>query len=431
MKASDLLSPEYQEIAARMEKSNAADRSMTIASPDSPDSETVYLASPGKAGLFTTPTKKGKAATEYATYNLSYVDVALTKLSSAILDSNTATLATQALSRFIFILFNKSSYTCFADEGHSQNFEIRLYESEADAANPSRGSYIVVTPIELAYHLAQISDVNLSDISPKDLINTNHWRLDKCIRVVNCEGNKIKLIPDSLKILDKIVVNYNLYNEYNPIFLEEYNDKNLELKLLNYIGEPLIYNDGLVNNPGIQNNIAAQIAKLLYLAFDLKAPEKLAYHPIMDTGIVTYTSATGKRKVNYTFEDGNKVREFEKAKSSLDERFLRDDETDQEILALKLVEIFYIGTSPFAGFTTGFYASSTKLLEEALEHIITIAAIDYEMTAIQRDKFHDQVTSLFCQLHTNTSSSEDPGFVLDISVMGSHELHHADEILYQ
>ncbi len=432
IKSSDLATPDYVEIAARMEESDAADRCLTFKSPGTPDAETVLLASPGKADrLFTTPTKKDKAAAEYGSYNLSYVEAALSKLSDAILDPNTATIATQALSRFIFILFNKSPYTCFAEEGHSQNFEIRLYESETAAANPSKNLCRVLTPIELAHHLATISGTDYSTITPEELISVNHWHLDKCIRIVNCEGNKIRLIPDALKILNDIVIHYNLLEQYDARLIAEYNDeKNFELKLLNHIGEPLIYNANLVNNELIQNNIAAQIAKLLYLAFDLKAPEKLVYYPVMDTGIVTYTSATGKKKVNYTFKDGNRVREFQKAQSSLDEKFLRDDVVDQEILALKLVEMFFIGTSPFAGFTTGFHASSTNLLIDTLEHIIRIAAIDYEMPIEQEAEFHDEVIALFSQLQTTTIPLEHADSV-DISVMGSDGMHDVGTLLYQ
>lgn len=432
LKSSDLASPDYAEIAARMEESNAADRCLTVKSPGTPEAETVLLASPGKADkLFVTPTKKGKAADEYGKYNLAYVEAALSKLSDAILDPNTATIATQALSRFIFILFNKSPYTCFAEEGHSQNFEIRLYDSEDEAENPGKNQYRVLTPIELAHYLATISETDYSTTTPEQLISENHWRLDKCIRIVNCEGYKIRLIPDALKILDEIIIKYNLFDRYEASLITEYNDeKNFELKLSNYIGDPLIYNADLVDNGLIQDNIATQIAKLLYLAFDLKAPEKLVYYPIMDTGIVTYTSATGKRKVNYTFKDGSTVREFQKAQSSLDEKFLRDDVVDKEILALKLVEMFFIGTSPFAGFTTGFHGASTHLLINALEHIIKIAAIDYEMSSTQEAKFHDEVTELFSQLQATTIPTEHEDLV-DISVVGSDGMHDVDTLLCQ
>lgn len=400
-----------------MAETHAADRSITISQADEPDT-TVLLSSPSKAErIFSTPTKQQKAIEEYSGYNLLYVTEALSKLSDAILDPNTAIIASQALSRFLFILFSKSPNTCFSDEGHSQNFEIRLYDSEDEAAHPTTNSYKILTPIELAHHLAELS--SLSDYTvttAKELIETQHWRLDKCLRVVNCEGNKIKAIPDSLKILDNIIFHFNLYNEYSSPLINEYNQTQLELKLLNYIGEPLIYNLELVNDDTIQDSISAQVAKLLYIAFDLKAPENLSFYPVMDTGIVTYTSASGKKFVNYTFKNGKAVREFEKSQSSLDDKFLRDEDYDQKILAQKLVEMLYIGTSPFASFTTGFHPFDTNFLLSALEHMIRIAAIDYDMR--DTETFHDEVISIFDELQPSLSSLDHSDLTIEASVLG-------------
>ena len=95
-----------------------------------------------------------------------------------------------------------------------------------------KNQYRVLTPIELAHYLATISETNYSTTTPELLISENHWRLDKCIRIVNCEGYKIRLIPDALKILDEIVIKYNLFDRYEASLITEYNDeKNFELKL--------------------------------------------------------------------------------------------------------------------------------------------------------------------------------------------------------
>ena len=92
--------------------------------------------------------------------------------------------------------------------------------------------------------------------------------------------------------------------------------------------------------------------------------------------------------------------------------------------------MFFIGTSPFAGFTTGFHASSTNLLIDTLEHIIKIAAIDYEMPIEQEAEFHDEVIALFSQLQTTTIPLEHTDSV-DISVMGSDGMHDVGTLLYQ
>lgn len=60
-----------------------------------------------------------------------------------------------------------------------------------------------------------------------------------------------------------------------------------------------------------------------------------------------------------------------------DDNFFRSREKDLAILPQKIVELFIIGTMPFAGFTSGFLNSSSRFLSTCLEKLIDLAAFDY------------------------------------------------------
>ncbi len=60
-----------------------------------------------------------------------------------------------------------------------------------------------------------------------------------------------------------------------------------------------------------------------------------------------------------------------------DDSFFRSREKDLKILPQKIVELFIIGTMPFATFVTGFLNSSKKFLPTCFEKLVALAATDY------------------------------------------------------
>jgi len=205
--ANDLETKPYNDI---LELPKIANRSI------SNNGNTVFLASPIKGGaLKWTPVKRAKAETDFSIFNIKFIQQALDKFNHALESSDEYILniASEALSRFIFIIFNKSKYAVFAKEGNTVSYELRLYKSE-DSAFKAGKDYEVMTARELQ--------------------SMNHDTINKCIRIVDCEGSKIRDIPKALKIINDIIFKYNMLLECDSASIATYNSKyNYQLKLSN------------------------------------------------------------------------------------------------------------------------------------------------------------------------------------------------------
>lgn len=91
--------------------------------------DSVFLFSPGKKSvLFHTPTKQKIAKTLYPIHNKAFISKAIEFFSEAIssTDENTATIACEALARFMFIICSKGKNISFASAGNTLHYEMRL-----------------------------------------------------------------------------------------------------------------------------------------------------------------------------------------------------------------------------------------------------------------------------------------------------------------
>lgn len=221
----------------------------------------IFLFSPGKKKvLFNSPTKQEFAKKAYPAHNKTFIHKAMELFAEAIdeTDENTATIACEALARFIFIICSKSQNVSFATEGNTLRYEIRLYDDPKDAKE-ANDNYSVVKSRELTHY-----DPNT---------------ISGCVRIVNCEGVKIKETPKALKILNEIIEWFNLYDGENDHLLKTYNAKyNSAIILSNYEKDISIYNAELTAK-NYTSDLCYHVAKQLYLAFDLKALEDIVFVP--------------------------------------------------------------------------------------------------------------------------------------------------------
>jgi len=383
-----------------------ADRAMDI------DKQKILLFSPSKGDkLFSsssqkTKTIKAKAMEDFAIHNVEYVKAALEKLKEVINDHNTATIASEALARFIFILFNQSPHTAFAPEGNTAGYEIRLYPSQ-EAAKKGKKDYTVMPPRELqAYIETSGEDINLR------------------VRIVDCEGARIKKITKALKLLNDIVIDLSELSILDEDFVDEFNrNSNILLKLENYEGDITQYNETLTSK-NYQECIPYQIAKLLYSSFDLKALENEVFAHTKNGDIKVYSSATGKKTAQYSFCNGDEERKFQIDGSKIKKNDLfRSKSVDLAILPQKLTELFIIGTMPFLGFKTGFFNSEYTLLHIALKKLVELAAMDYMLDPAAKEVLGEDVFAIYnvfsCSGERNSLAHVD-----SLEVVGDNNMYH-------
>lgn len=364
----------------------------------------VFLFSPGKEKvLFSSPTKQEVAKKSYPIYNKTFIHKAMELFSEAIneTDENTATIACEALARFIFIVCSKGQNISFATEGNTLRYEIRLYDDPNDAKEANE---------------------NYSVVKSRQLKNYDLNAINGCIRIVNCEGIKVKETPKALKVLNDIIECFNLFDEENEHLLKTYNAKyNSAIILSNYKEDISIYNAKLTAK-NYTSDLSYHIAKQLYLTFDLKALEDIVFVPAPKGDVKVYTSSKGTRIAKYSIINGEEYREMQlnSATEFSDDNFFRSREKDLAILPQKIVELFVIGTMPFAGFTSGFFNSSAKFLSSCLEKLIDLAAFDYCLKEEDLSNFQKSTLDIYTNWTTD-NSSENNSEETSISLSGSLE----------
>lgn len=363
------------------------------------------LFSPGKQSLlFKTPTKHKIAKKLYPLHNKIFISKAMELFAEALSssDENTATIACEALARFIFIVCSKGKNISFASEGNTLHYEIRLYD-DADDASQGNDKYSVVKSRELV-------DLD-SDI------------ISGCIRIVNCEGIRIKEIPKALSILNEIIKWHNLFEETTDDLLEKYNIQYNSIITLSNSTEDISPYNAKLTEKNYTTILYHHIAKQLYLAFDLKALEDVVFVPELKGDVKVYTSSKGKRTATYSIIDGEDYREMQinTATSFSDESFFRNKEKDLKILPQKIVELFIIGTMSFAEFATGFLKSKTKFLSTCFEKLISLAALDYCLTDESLEDFKSASLKLYSSW-TSSNSQEDELQDTIISLSGNSNL---------
>lgn len=326
------------------------------------------------------------AKKEYPVHNKTFISKAMELFAEAIneTDENTATIACEALARFIFIVCSKGQNVSFANAGNTLRYEIRLYDDPEDARE-ANDNYSVVKSREVKHY-----DPNT---------------ISKCIRIVNCEGIKIKETPKALKILNDIIEEFNLFDEENDNLLKTYNSKhNTAIILSNYEEDISIYNAELTAKNYI-SDLCYHVAKQLYIVFDLKALEDIVFVPVVKGDVKVYTSSKGTRIAEYSIVNGEEYREgqLNSATEFSDDSFFRSREKDLAILPQKIVELFIIGTMPFAGFTSGFFNSSTKFLLDCLEKLMAIAAFDYCLKDEDLANFQKSTLDIYTNWTTDNS----------------------------
>jgi hypothetical protein len=410
----DLSSSPYKDIKQKIDASKMIQKSL-VANDD------VFLFVPGayKEKLFNTPTKMDKAIKEHDIRNKDFVLTSLAKLSKAIEDSNTATIASEALARYMFILFNQQKYTAFPEEGNTLHYEIRLYNSPEEAAAPKNHKYEVMTSREI-----------------KIMIDKGHAdKITECIRIVNCEGARNKEICKGLVNLDNIIKEYNLLGEIAESatiksLLEIFNQKyNFYLKLANVAPDLSKYNDNL-RLDSYKETIAHQAAKLLYYVFDFKALEDNVFVPqISKDSIKVYNSATGTKTSKYSIQDGQTYRKAQKNEATgyNDEVTFRTSKTKLDILAQKAVEHIYISLMPFDGFHEGCMTISllkpivpnkkdNGFIKVILNSFANLIKLDYALSEDQRITFDKLVIEDFSKItDLETSIETDNNYKVNIT----------------
>ena len=341
-----------------------------------------YLLSPKKAKFFKNKSTKEAAEDNFYKHNLQYIKTALHEFCNTIKeqDSNTAIMASEILSRFIFSIFNQAKNTAFATEGNTAPYEIRLYGSPEEALAGKKEDYEVVTVREL------------KEKSAKDIT--------KCIRLANSEGARVKAIPKALSALDDIIQTYQIKAKFDSNLIQEYNSKyNFTLKLANYETNLSLYNKS-IDSKNINELVEHHIAKLLYSVFDLTALEEnrlIPYDPRFgqsdEKNIELYPSAAGKGTSVYFIGNGKGQRwaETNAARGYSHDEVYREEEVDQTLLAKKIVELFVIGMHPFTYLNTHF-------AEEALKKLTLLATMDHNIIDSQREKFIISTNDIYMSL---------------------------------
>lgn len=389
-----LETPEYSKIAEASE--GIHDRSLST------QEGTVYFFSPGKqALLFTSPGKQSKAREEYSLHNAEFLNRAMELFAEAINDHNTATIACEALSRFIFIMCSKGENISFAKEGNTLPYEIRAYNDD-DAMNDLN---------------------NYRVLQPRELVGADPEIVGGCIRIVNCEGARIKSIPKALKTLDNIIFKFNMFENVNIETITNYNNNHNNLiNLANYEGDISLYNTPVsVENYKIA--LCHHIAKQLYLAFDLKALEDIVFVPEINDDIKVYPSAKGKRAATYSLKNGHEYRseQLNSAQGYNDDRFFRSKEKDLSILVQKITELFIIGTMPFGAFVTGFIDLEEDFLSTCFHSLLKLASMDHNIEGQNLEGFQESSVSLYNSWIAD-SPLENESHSMVISVTGETDL---------
>lgn len=354
---------EYNNIASKIE--SCANRVLNL------EKENIFLVSPSKQKtLFSTPKKMQKAANEFQEYNSRFIKLALSKLSELVQDDNTALIVSELLTRYIFSLPNSGKNTVFAPEGNTARYEIRLYEYQEDAENGNK-DYEIFTAQELKK-------------MPREF-------LSKYIRIVDSEGANIKSYVKALTQLKNILISLDDQSLFTDDCKLTYDNK--PIKLANYEGDLSEYNNYIIINECVQNQVSFHIAKNLYQAFDLKALENLVFVP--GGNIPVYVSAEGKRVVKYGFKSGTEYRQTKMDESNYsNDTFFRSSEKDIELLPQKLAELFLIGISTFASYQI----HHSDFVDLCLNKLIELAAKDYCMNLEANQIFSNQVQDIYRSL---------------------------------
>ena len=354
-----------------------------------------YLLSPGQKKLIGSPSKQQIAERDFPQQNLEYIKSKMQELSEIIgsCDSNTAIIASELLSRFIFSISNQSDNISFAKEGNTAPYEIRLYET-IEAAAAAKKDYEVVTAKEL-------KEMKVSNIT-------------KCIRLVNNEGARVKAAPKALDNLNKIIDHYVMHNELSVNLIKHYNKTNFKLKLANSSELLPDYNNNIptsaISVQLIKAAISKHLAKILYNVFDLTALEQDILIPcIRGSKLNIYTHASGNRISKYSIGSGDDYRkkEINAAHGYSSNNVFRTIERDLQILPQKLAELFIIATHPFNHLNH----ANQELSEQSLSDLINLAAIDYNMqnetsTAFTKST-HEIYNSLSSTLEVHAADEAD------------------------
>lgn len=354
----------------------SANRSMEIGGT------TMYLLSPGQKKLLGTPSKQQIAAKGFPQQNLEYIKSEMQTFSEIIgsCDSNTAIIASELLSRFIFSISNQSDNISFAKEGNTASYEIRLYKTKKAAA-AAKKDYEVVTAKEL-------KEMKVNSIT-------------KCIRLVNNEGARVKAAPKSLDNLNKIIDHYVMHNELNVNLIKNYNKTNFKLKLANSSELLPGYNNDIptsaISAQLIKTAISKHVAKILYNVLDLTALEQDILIPCRRGGKLNiYTHASGDRISKYSIGSGDDYRENEinAARGYSSDNVFRTIERDLQILPQKLAELFIIATHPFNHLNH----ANQELSEQSLNNLIHLASIDYNMKLETSRVFSESTREIYNSL---------------------------------
>lgn len=348
-----------------------------------------------------------------------FINGALNKLQEAITDPNTYTIASEALARFMFTMFNLQPCTAFPEEGNSINYEIRVYSTKEDALYSKNKEYSIENSASIKNRLDKGED------------------LSQRVRVVNNEGSIVQKVTKALSKLDNIIKliqkgKFDLAAK-EAVDKKGYNVKyNVQLKLTsdisaykNYDYDKIksklkMYNDDLVPSGALGESISFHVAKQLYHVFDYKPLEEYVFVPSLKGAKIVeiYPSASGKKEALYDIVDGKVYRaEQENAIRTGDynkEVVLRTEVAqDIELLARKTIEHMFICMLPYKAFTEGFQVDSGNLTLLIFRNFIELVALDYDIEeetfAKTVDVVNDKVIfkeSFFMDYASGSESSE-------------------------
>lgn len=352
----------------------------------------------------TTPTKPKQARAEYREKNKLSLEHMLEFLINAIpdADENTQTLCAEAMTRLIFTRSNSGEACVFPDEGNTCNYEIRLYPSKQAAEKGGEG-YTMVTTEEL-------------NNMPLESIN-------KCVRIVNNEGYKVRHALEALDKIDKIITRINT-SLPSSTQVKEYNQHyNIELKLSSNV-DISDYNTNLFVKGFKDNGYSAyHIAKLLYASFDFKPLEKTVLAKCsnkIEEKIEIYPSATGTKTKYYQFTDGKAYREnaIAGAKGYNAKVKFRGEEVDLDLLARKSVEMVDICIRSYDGFKEGVQEKNhktEKFSNKILSAFTKLITLDY---GIDEGEFQNCIDAYSTRYDTFTDTVPIKLVIDEIFIMG-------------
>lgn len=323
-----------------------------------------------------------------------FINGALNKLQEAITDTNTYIIASEALARFMFTMFNLQPYTAFPEEGNSINYEIRVYNTKEDAQESKNKSYDIENSASIKNRLD-----NREDLSQR-------------IRVVSNEGSIVQKVTKALSKLDNIIKSIQKGKidlvAKDLLDKEGYNGKyNVQLKLTKDISaykkydngqiqlKLKMYNEDLILSGSLGESISFHVAKQLYYVFDYKPLEEYVFVPSLKGAKVVkvYPSASGKKEALYDIVEGKVYRaEQENAIRAGDynkEVVLRTEvANDIELLARKTIDHVFISILPYKGFTEKLQDFPSNLALGIFKKFIELVALDY---SIEEETFAKKV----------------------------------------